>query len=443
MSRFWLGALAAVLLARGALCGHERTVIGLGTLSEHAPISNVPAYGHGLAGKRDQSHGATHFSAERGSSDALRIRTSTKHAARVQRQQDENRVVHKQPLIDKEAHGQHGRNLDNEMQEQVVAPFFDGFWFLYWGSVASFVVLLWFYMKSAPPPSFDVFSTNLEEETHTGEKRVDFTSKSATSLLEYTFRPPEGVSVDLGDDHIIPENMWALILVAALGHAKLRNGRSVTPWFVAMVALAMGFLQMVALFLMSHDLDPHADPITVNPSSPYGSPWTVNTMKCVMAVFMVVALVSEAGECQRVAEITSSLPPHRLNGCPHWLPISMALFQYTVSLSVVWAGIAVVLSFQSVPDIIYSSMSIMCIATIDQLFYEGLHAVLGLEAEWKTHREDDEEELSLGYLFACKIVLLFPVFLGLFMFVRAWMTGVMPTARMRTVADLIHARFSS
>lgn len=440
--RFRVAAVAAavVLMARKASCGSDQsTATGLRAVSAHVPISAVPAYGHGLDGKKDKSRGAaTHFSAERG--------TDSKHAAQAQHRH-QGRDNGMEPLIDKRAHEKH--DADKNIAKDAIGPFFDRFWFTYWGSATAFVAALWFYMKYAPPPAFDVFSTDLKAETHTGEKREGYTpfhrstSRPATSLLEYTFRPPDGVPLDVGEEHSIPENMWALILVAALGHAKLRNGRSVTPWMVATVALFMGILQMMALFLMSHDLDPKADPVTVNPSSPYGSPWTVNTMKCVMAVFMVVALVSEAGECQCVAEITSSLPAHRLNGCPHWLPMFMALFQYVVSLSVVWAGIAVVLSFQSVPDIIYSSMSIMCIATIDKLFYEGLHAVLGLESKWTTHREEDEEELSLGYLFACKIVLLFPIFLGFFMFIRAWMTGVMPTARMRNVADLIHAQYFS
>lgn len=439
MARASLWALAAIFLTRDASCGHDGTL----TSAAHAPISAVPAYGHGLDSKRDHANVATHFSAQHASSDAVRMRTDSKSSVRAKHHQDGSQMMRKKPPPANEAHEQHKEKLDTEIQKQVVAPFFDGFWFAYWGSVAAGVILLWFYMKNAPPPPFDVFSTNLEEETHLGEKRVDCTTQRRSSLLEYTFRLPVGAPLKLDDEHVIPQNIWALPLVAALGHAKLMNGRCVTPWMVFLVAVFMGCLQMMALFLMSHDLDPKAHPVTVEPSSPYGSPWTVNTMKCVMAIFMVVSLVSEAGESQRVAEISSAMPPHRLNGCPQWLPISMAVFQYIVSLSVVWAGVAVVLSFQSVPDIIYSSMSIMCIATIDQMFYEGLHAVLGLEAKWTTHREEDEKELSLGYLFACKIVLLFPVFLGLFMFVRAWMTGVMPTARMRTVIDLIHARWVS
>merc|ERR1719329_574989 len=99
----------------------------------------------------------------------------------------------------------------------------------------------------------------------------------------------------------------------------------------------MGFIQISALFLMCHDLDPTAKPYTVRPSSPYGSVWTVNSMKVIMTVFMVVALVSEAGQCQKVFCQAMAVHESR-HTSPRWVPLVMEVVQYLIAIAVVWAG---------------------------------------------------------------------------------------------------------
>merc|ERR1719215_795891 len=109
------------------------------------------------------------------------------------------------------------------------------------------------------------------------------------TVSEYILGSPPVVRQDLDDDddedededegEELPHNTWALILIATVGQAKFSNGRPIPAWIVCVIAVFMGTIQMAALFLMCHDLDPTAEPLTVRPSTPYGSVWTVNSMK--------------------------------------------------------------------------------------------------------------------------------------------------------------------
>jgi len=250
----------------------------------------------------------------------------------------------------------------------------------------------------------------------------------------------EGDAEGAGDDdddggRDLDQNMWALILVAAVGRAKFEStGAPISTWVIVLVSIFMGSIQLTALFLMIHDLDPNADPFTVKPSTPFGSPWTVNSMKVIMTIFMVIALVGEAGQCQKVFEIGLAIKEQHFV-TSRWVPLGMELFQYVIALCVTWSGVAVILSFQSVPDIIYSSMSIMCISGVDEMFYECFDSVFGLDAKFDIKKDElDQHWLDSvpGWLTALmKFLLAFPMLLGIFCLVRAWHSGCMPTDRVR------------
>jgi len=341
---------------------------------------------------------------------------------------------------------------DLEKERPKHAPFFDMFLFVYWGIVAAIAGLIALVMNK-----------EVEAEMPSDEPNAKHNMKRMT-VSEYILGSPPVVRQDLDDDdedededegEELPHNTWALILIATVGQAKFSNGRPIPAWIVCVIAVFMGTIQMAALFLMCHDLDPTAEPLTVRPSTPYGSVWTVNSMKVIMTIFMVVALVSEAGQCQKVFCQALRVHESRLTS-PRWVPLVMEVVQYLIAIAVVWAGVSVILSFQAVPDIIYSSMSIMCISNVDEMFFECMDAVLGIDADFvvkettapKRYRKGTAEDLALradgdfhydlssSINFVMKFLLAFPVLFGVFLFMRAWYTGFMPTDRIHSLLEL-------
>jgi len=272
--------------------------------------------------------------------------------------------------------------------------------------------------------------------------------------------PVDGESVYLEDAKLqsahLPENMWTLCLVAALGQAKMPgSGKKdeviLRASLVAAICIFMAFIQLSALFLIIHDIDPNSDPVTTVPSSPFGSPMSVNSMKVIMTSLLAVALVSEAGQCKATFQVGLEVYGCRLRSS-RWLPLAMTSMQYLVGISVVWAGCCAILSFQSVPDIIYSSMAITCISNVDEFFYGAFEEVTGLNADFHVLKRlvsvDDEDTgdsarkhknsvrpLPLAYHFFSKLGLFFPMVFAGAVFGRGWYTGHMPSERVTTMTS--------
>merc|ERR550514_487409 len=63
----------------------------------------------------------------------------------------------------------------------------------------------------------------------------------------------------------LPENMWSLNLVSAVGQAKCPWGheqRHVPPCLVGLISICMGLMQLFTIYLIVHDLQPDARPVT-------------------------------------------------------------------------------------------------------------------------------------------------------------------------------------
>merc|ERR1711977_605143 len=119
-----------------------------------------------------------------------------------------------------------------------------------------------------------------------------------------------------------------------------------------------GFLQVFTVFLIVHDLDPTAAPVTTHPSSPWVKrPWTVNCMKWIMVTFLTVGLTNEAFQAAQIFKASLKVSAARLT-VPRLLPLFMPAFQYCVLLGVVWGGVSVILSCQATPDILFNSLAI-------------------------------------------------------------------------------------
>lgn len=283
----------------------------------------------------------------------------------------------------------------------------------------------------------------------------------------------------------LPENMWALNLIAAIGQAKTGN-KLVSPYFTAVITMTMASLQIAVLFLVVHDINPNATPVTIESSDPWiHTGWTVNCMKWLMVTFMCLLMVTEAGEFRDNVTCILETNSHRLNVSRLFLAF-ICSFQYIIMLFVIWGGVAAVLSFQSVPDILYSSMSITYISKVDEAFYIMLMQLLDVEADfvvvhgrkvpkmssesiWASLDADGDGQVTQEEFSAFQerqrnlvndeklrprhiphwgnhclhFLAAFPCLLGFAMIGRAMHTNVMPTQRLHAMKDGLMAVLSS
>jgi len=180
----------------------------------------------------------------------------------------------------------------------------------------------------------------------------------------------------------LPRSMWSLNMVASIGQAKVCD-KDISAVMVGAVTLFMASLQIFALFLVVHDIDPNAEPITTKPTSPWiKSGWSVNCMKWLMVTFLSTLMVTEAGDVRMIMTCILETNSSRLRE-PRVFLMSVCFFQYIILVFVIWGGVSAVLSFQSVPDILYSSMSITYIAKVDEAVFTMLYQVFHIEADFR------------------------------------------------------------
>lgn len=254
----------------------------------------------------------------------------------------------------------------------------------------------------------------------------------------------DGVDEAKGDDDEkkvnLPESMWSLVLVASCNQAKWNHGGLVNSWFVAFIAFVMGAVQLFTIFLILHDLDPEAKPVTTPESCPYDwvkKSWTVNSMKWIMITLLAMGLTSEAAQCETTLRAAIKVSHGQLN-VPRAVPIFMGLAQYLILLGVVFGGVAVILSCQGVPDILYNALAITFIVGVDDLccvfFSKVFRLKLDFEIEFHGHTHDEDsaeedEEHEMPAVLECLFSIMLAAPLGV-----AWAiagigfhTNIMPT----------------
>eukprot|EP00928_Gymnodinium_smaydae_P014474 TRINITY_DN15309_c0_g1_i1.p1 TRINITY_DN15309_c0_g1~~TRINITY_DN15309_c0_g1_i1.p1 ORF type:complete len:436 (+),score=92.84 TRINITY_DN15309_c0_g1_i1:55-1362(+) len=273
----------------------------------------------------------------------------------------------------------------------------------------------------------------------------------------------------------LPQTMWALNLVSAIGQANIHF------YYVATISTVMAVFQVALLFLVVHDINPQASPVTTQAASPWVKDvWTINCMKWLMTTFLCVQMVTEAGRWKDV--YTAILVTNRSRLCAsRFILCTCVSGQYIVLVFVVWGGVSTVLSFQAVPDILYSSMAICFVAGVDEAVFKMIHQLFDVEAdfmilhckkattenlfevldadgdgqvsreEWLTaisraeHHEgnvDDDEVLRAQPVnewvdAVLKFMAAFPCLLGFFLMSRAFYTNVMPTERLHALLNYL------
>lgn len=180
-------------------------------------------------------------------------------------------------------------------------------------------------------------------------------------------RPERGLFAN----SLVPINFYALSLVASVQQAYVPSGL-LSAWLVILGTLLKAFMQILALFLTVGAIDPLALPVTSEPNSPWVSnPWSVNCMKWLMVILLAVFMVDDTGECSTFLEAVLLTNRRRLS-VPKVVLLGIGTVQLAIALTIVWGGVVVVLSFQNVPDILYSAMAIKMIAKVDRAFFHML-----------------------------------------------------------------------
>lgn len=208
------------------------------------------------------------------------------------------------------------------------------------------------------------------------------------------FTASAGKAGNLGvPQSVLPQNLWALNLAAAVGQCSVRR-RPLRPSIVACLSIFMVGLQCLALFLVANDINPNAMPVTVHPSTPWvHHGWSVNTMKWLMVVFLSLFMVAEAADCRVNLESVLVTNSKRFL-VPKSLVFLVSSTQFVVVFLVVWCGVSAVLSFQAVPDILYSSMSVTFISRVDESFFKLLQSLVDIEADFTIIHGKQEDALS-------------------------------------------------
>jgi len=239
------------------------------------------------------------------------------------------------------------------------------------------------------------------------------------------------------------EDLWSFFFIVCLDKAHTNSGLSIPVWIAGLGNLWMGGMQVFVVFLLVHDINPHATPITHEPSSPWKeSTWSVNLMKWIQVVFMAIALASEISAAMKLFANSVLVDPERLRVHRAW-PMINAVGQYAVALWVLFGGVSVVLSFHAAPDILYSSMAIIFVSNIDDFMYQYMECVFELEIDFEVFDDDNPpcrpttepnfwpEWLPLIY----RVVSVFPLLFAVFLIGQAWYTNEMPN---RWIRDAVY-----
>jgi len=258
-----------------------------------------------------------------------------------------------------------------------------------------------------------------EKESESSSKRPVLRKKSSL------FFPDDD---DPGRKTELAPNVWALNLVAARGKARDRRNNIISAKIVFFAGVVMGLIQLLTLFLVVYDIDPSANPYTEKPAAPWKqSPLTVNTMKVVMTFFLGMYVVSEAADSYDNYLIGAALPAKELL-VHRFYVLFTPLYHYLITLSVILAGVSVVLSCQDVPNILYNSMAILFITRVDELFWGFFERTFDIDAEWEVEiKQSDIAEVAL----IKKCIIMFPMLWGFCLLGRAWYRDQMPALVVR------------
>jgi len=306
----------------------------------------------------------------------------------------------------------------------------DGFLVIYWGVIIGVITIIELVPRLRDGDFITFHQSPREKES--SEKSPEAPEEAPTSSGSLLRRSSTsmflGADDETGKTKDLAPNVWALNLVASHGKALDRHGNMLSPKLVFFAGFIMGIIQLLTLFLVVYDIDPSASPYTETPNSPWKtSPLTVNTMKVVMVFFLGMYVVSEAADAYDNYVLGVALKPEVLH-IHRFFVLFIPFFHYFITLSVILAGVSVVLSCQDVPNILYNSMAILFITRVDELFWGFFERTFDIDAEWRVNiNESDHAEVVM----IKKCIIMFPMLWGFCLLGRAWYRDQMPALVVR------------
>jgi len=310
--------------------------------------------------------------------------------------------------------------------------FLDFFIVGYWGSIVLIILVAEVVMHLMPGMHLCT-STPRHPESEESPEEPKERNKTIRRTVSFLGGDHPSASEVLGEpkEKILAPNIFSLSLVASRGFAKDSQGRVLSPKLVFTAAVLMGLIQLLTLFLVVYDIDPAANPYTVKPGAPWKtSPLTVNCMKVVMTFFLGMYVVSEAADAYDNFILGVAIKGKEL--LIHWsCVLFIPIYHYLITLTVILAGVSVVLSCQDVPNILYNSMAILFITRVDELFWGFFERAFDIEADWKAEiNESGVAEVKL----IKKFIIMFPMLWGFCLLGRAWYRDQMPAFVVRVLA---------
>jgi len=230
-------------------------------------------------------------------------------------------------------------------------------------------------------------------------------------------------------------NAYSLVLLAAVKQATLGVGEDVFT-FKPLPALAfcsaVSVFQITLVYLLVAGIDPYSLAVAEEPAREWMTDEhmkTVTAMKWLMAFVLVLKTTGEVEESKTVMRVSMEILRDRLC-CSRWLPFIAGLLQYTVSLMIVYAGCAAVLSFQQTPDIVYSGLAVCFVADVDDLCYQYFTVTakrIVCKGEISLEAVDGNNWRVSGWYHYCLRILSFlPGLVAFYVVGRAFLTGNTP-----------------
>jgi len=291
---------------------------------------------------------------------------------------------------------------------------FDCFVVIYWGCVLLFFALMAFRMAYYPEKVQILFS----EETKSSMNR------------SWSFGRTE--SVRTGDDGLgtrtLARDFWSLCMLINYGQVQDWKGRQARPLPWYLLAFCMGLMQLSALAFILEGINPDASPWTTTPSAHWvRSGTSVNCMKFIMVSFLGLSVTTEASGAYRNWVSAAQFMPEEKDSPPTIFAVLVPCFHYLITLGTILGGVAVVLSCQQTPSILYNSLAILFITRVDEVVYEYCSEMFGLNVDWVIPAPN-WDILEWKSMLLRQFVVAVPMLWGYALLGRAWYTNIMPVS---------------
>jgi len=289
----------------------------------------------------------------------------------------------------------------------------DFFVVIYWGCVVLFFLGMAHRMAHLPDSfiGYVLFSADTKNSKHFSSfGRTESVQTGADGFATRTLAP----------------DFWSVCVLINYGQVHDWRGRPARPLPWYLLSFFMGLMQLSALAFILEGINPNASPWTTTPSAHWVESGTsVNCMKFIMVSFLGLSVTTEA--CGAYRNWVSAA--HNVSGEEDSLisifAVLVPCFHYLITLGTILGGVAVVLSCQQTPSILYNSLAILFITQVDEVVYKYCTEMFGLTVDWVIPAPA-WDILEWKSQLLRQFVVALPMIWGYALLGRAWYTNMMP-----------------